>query len=172
MSDKVTVQFPSLIHQCSQDNLRWHSEFEVFFFTVAYWSETLILYLSSLCPDYSFPEAKSFTHTHGFTSRSMIHTPSRVMAVSTTCQYPMIHARSHFKELSVRDLKNALALGHVWCSLGERKVEACTFKVSCRFSSLISLQEEVVCFGILYCGNRAWQCDCVRIYCSLPARKL
>ncbi|XP_029000275.1 plakophilin-3 [Betta splendens] len=33
--------------------------------------------------DYSFPEARSFTHTHGFSSRSMIHTPSRVMAVST-----------------------------------------------------------------------------------------
>ncbi|KAK2853432.1 hypothetical protein Q5P01_006093 [Channa striata] len=33
--------------------------------------------------EYSFPEAKGFTHTHGFSSRSMIHTPSRVMAVST-----------------------------------------------------------------------------------------
>lgn len=33
--------------------------------------------------DYSFPEAKSFTHTHGFSSRSMIHTPSRVMAMPT-----------------------------------------------------------------------------------------
>ncbi|XP_044044730.1 plakophilin-3-like isoform X2 [Siniperca chuatsi] len=33
--------------------------------------------------DYSLPEAKSFTHTHGFSSRSMIHTPSRVMAVPT-----------------------------------------------------------------------------------------
>lgn len=162
MSDKVTVQFPSLIHQCSQDNLRWHSEFEVFFFTVAYWWETLILNLSSLCPDYSFPEAKSFTH--GFTSRSMIHTPSRVMAVSTTCQYTMINART----VCYRSQK-CFSFG---TCLGERKVEACTFKVSCRFSSLISLQEEVVCFGILYCGNWAWQCDCVRIHCSFPARKL
>ncbi|XP_068164396.1 plakophilin-3-like [Antennarius striatus] len=33
--------------------------------------------------DYSFPESKSFTHTLGFSSRSMIHTPSRVMAVPT-----------------------------------------------------------------------------------------
>ncbi|XP_035507766.1 plakophilin-3-like isoform X2 [Morone saxatilis] len=33
--------------------------------------------------DYSFPEAKSFTHSHGFSSRSMIHTPSRVLAVPT-----------------------------------------------------------------------------------------
>ncbi|KAM7423572.1 hypothetical protein PAMA_000091 [Pampus argenteus] len=33
--------------------------------------------------DYSFPAAKSINHTHGFSSRSMIHTPSRVMAVAT-----------------------------------------------------------------------------------------
>ncbi|KAM7406586.1 hypothetical protein PAMP_000957 [Pampus punctatissimus] len=33
--------------------------------------------------DYSFPAAKSVTHTHGFSSRSMIHTPSRIMAVAT-----------------------------------------------------------------------------------------
>lgn len=33
--------------------------------------------------DYSFPETKSLTHTLGFSSRSMIHTPSRVMAVPT-----------------------------------------------------------------------------------------
>lgn len=33
--------------------------------------------------DYSFPEAKSYTHTHGFTSRSMINTPTRVMAMPT-----------------------------------------------------------------------------------------
>ncbi|XP_028257607.1 plakophilin-3-like isoform X2 [Parambassis ranga] len=33
--------------------------------------------------DYSFPEVKSFSHSHGFSSRSMIHTPSRVMAVPT-----------------------------------------------------------------------------------------
>ncbi|XP_067452820.1 plakophilin-3-like [Thunnus thynnus] len=33
--------------------------------------------------DYSFPAAKSHTHTLGFSSRSMIHTPSRVMAVPT-----------------------------------------------------------------------------------------
>ncbi|XP_026234245.1 plakophilin-3 [Anabas testudineus] len=33
--------------------------------------------------DYSLPETKSFNHTHGFSSRSMIHTPSRVMAVAT-----------------------------------------------------------------------------------------
>uniref|UniRef100_A0A3Q3LK17 Plakophilin-3-like n=1 Tax=Mastacembelus armatus TaxID=205130 RepID=A0A3Q3LK17_9TELE len=32
--------------------------------------------------DYSLPEAR-FTHTHGFSSRSMIQTPSRVMAVPT-----------------------------------------------------------------------------------------
>ncbi|XP_068432251.1 plakophilin-3-like [Clinocottus analis] len=33
--------------------------------------------------DYNFPEAKSFSHTLGFSSRSMIHTPSRVMAMPT-----------------------------------------------------------------------------------------
>ncbi|XP_070762875.1 plakophilin-3-like [Enoplosus armatus] len=33
--------------------------------------------------DYCLPEAKSFTHAHAFSSRSMIHTPSRVMAVPT-----------------------------------------------------------------------------------------
>ncbi|KAM9366816.1 plakophilin-3-like [Symphorus nematophorus] len=33
--------------------------------------------------DYSFPEAKSYSHSHGFSSRSMIHTPTRVMAVPT-----------------------------------------------------------------------------------------
>ncbi|XP_074515598.1 plakophilin-3-like isoform X2 [Sebastes fasciatus] len=33
--------------------------------------------------DFSFPEAKSFSHTHGFSSRSMITTPSRVMAMPT-----------------------------------------------------------------------------------------
>nr|XP_046249759.1 plakophilin-3-like [Scatophagus argus]XP_046249844.1 plakophilin-3-like [Scatophagus argus] len=33
--------------------------------------------------DYNPPETKSFTHTHGFSSRSMIHTPSRIMAVPT-----------------------------------------------------------------------------------------
>lgn len=44
------------------------------------------LFLSCLCLDYSFPEARSFTHTHGFSSRSMIHTPSRIMAVSTAHQ--------------------------------------------------------------------------------------
>nr|XP_020441459.1 plakophilin-3-like isoform X2 [Monopterus albus] len=32
--------------------------------------------------DYSLPEA-SFAHIHGFSSRSMIHTPSRIMAVPT-----------------------------------------------------------------------------------------
>ncbi|XP_041790286.1 plakophilin-3-like [Chelmon rostratus] len=38
--------------------------------------------------DYSLPEAKSFTHTHGFSSRSMIHTPSRAMAVPTRPLHP------------------------------------------------------------------------------------
>uniref|UniRef100_UPI003AAC57F1 plakophilin-3-like n=1 Tax=Centroberyx gerrardi TaxID=166262 RepID=UPI003AAC57F1 len=33
--------------------------------------------------DYSIPAAKSFHPTHGFSSRSMIHTPSRIMAVPT-----------------------------------------------------------------------------------------
>ncbi|XP_035484183.1 plakophilin-3-like isoform X1 [Scophthalmus maximus] len=33
--------------------------------------------------DYSFPEAKSYSHSHGFSSRSLIHTPSRIMAVPT-----------------------------------------------------------------------------------------
>ncbi|KAM8762877.1 plakophilin-3-like isoform 3-T3 [Acanthopagrus schlegelii] len=33
--------------------------------------------------DYSFPEAKSLAHTLGFSSRSMIQTPSRVMAMPT-----------------------------------------------------------------------------------------
>ncbi|XP_040892776.1 plakophilin-3-like isoform X2 [Toxotes jaculatrix] len=33
--------------------------------------------------DYSLPEPKSFAFTHGFSSRSMIHTPSRVIAVPT-----------------------------------------------------------------------------------------
>ncbi|XP_047437002.1 plakophilin-3-like isoform X2 [Mugil cephalus] len=33
--------------------------------------------------DYSLPEAKCYTHTHGFSSRSMISAPSRVMAVPT-----------------------------------------------------------------------------------------
>ncbi|XP_067351041.1 plakophilin-3-like isoform X2 [Channa argus] len=33
--------------------------------------------------EYNLPDAKGFTHIHGFSSRSMIHTPSRVMAVST-----------------------------------------------------------------------------------------
>lgn len=33
--------------------------------------------------DYSLPAAKNFTHTHGFSSRSMIQTPSRVIAVPT-----------------------------------------------------------------------------------------
>ncbi|XP_078107461.1 plakophilin-3-like [Sander vitreus] len=33
--------------------------------------------------DYSVPEANSFSHSHGFSSRSMIHTPSRVMAMPT-----------------------------------------------------------------------------------------
>uniref|UniRef100_A0A8C2YXC9 Plakophilin 3 n=2 Tax=Cyclopterus lumpus TaxID=8103 RepID=A0A8C2YXC9_CYCLU len=33
--------------------------------------------------DYNLPEAKSISHTLGFSSRSMIHTPSRVMAMPT-----------------------------------------------------------------------------------------
>ncbi|KAM6942713.1 plakophilin-3-like [Xenentodon cancila] len=33
--------------------------------------------------DYSPPEVKNYGHTHGFSSRSMISTPTRVMAVST-----------------------------------------------------------------------------------------
>ncbi|XP_053173798.1 plakophilin-3-like [Scomber japonicus] len=33
--------------------------------------------------EYSFPAAKSYTHSHGFSSRSMIHTPSRIIAVPT-----------------------------------------------------------------------------------------
>ncbi|XP_040009656.1 plakophilin-3-like isoform X2 [Xiphias gladius] len=33
--------------------------------------------------DYSLPDPKRFTTTHGFSSRSMIHTPSRIMAVPT-----------------------------------------------------------------------------------------
>ncbi|XP_068566838.1 plakophilin-3-like [Cebidichthys violaceus] len=33
--------------------------------------------------DYNHPEAKSFSHALGFSSRSMIHTPSRVMAMPT-----------------------------------------------------------------------------------------
>nr|XP_019935770.1 PREDICTED: plakophilin-3-like [Paralichthys olivaceus] len=33
--------------------------------------------------DYNFPETKSLAHTLGFSSRSMIHTPSRIMAVPT-----------------------------------------------------------------------------------------
>ncbi|XP_038556729.1 plakophilin-3-like isoform X2 [Micropterus salmoides] len=39
-------------------------------------------FLSDCSRDYSIPDAKSFP-THGFSSRSMIHTPSRVMAVAT-----------------------------------------------------------------------------------------
>lgn len=49
--------------------------------------------LSSLCPDYNIPEPKSLTHTLGFSSRSMIHTPGRIMAVSTACKSTAIHAR-------------------------------------------------------------------------------
>ncbi|GLD58470.1 plakophilin-3-like isoform X2 [Lates japonicus] len=41
--------------------------------------------------DYSLPEAKGFTLTHGFSSRSMIHTPSRIMAVPTV---PLHYSRS------------------------------------------------------------------------------
>ncbi|XP_056268842.1 plakophilin-3-like isoform X1 [Pseudoliparis swirei] len=33
--------------------------------------------------DYNLPEAKSISHTFGFSSRSMIHTPSRVMSMPT-----------------------------------------------------------------------------------------
>lgn len=33
-------------------------------------------------PDYSYPETRHYNHSHGFSSRSMINTPSRVMAVS------------------------------------------------------------------------------------------
>lgn len=54
---------------------------------MAFWSKTQLFFLSSLCLDYSFPEAKSLAHTLGFSSRSMIQTPSRIMAVSTTCQH-------------------------------------------------------------------------------------
>jgi len=49
--------------------------------------KTLIFDLSFLFLDYNLPEAKSISHTFGFSSRSMIHTPSRVMSVSTACQY-------------------------------------------------------------------------------------
>ncbi|KAM9860470.1 plakophilin-3-like [Aulostomus maculatus] len=33
--------------------------------------------------DYSFPSTRGVSHSHGFSSRSMIHTPSRTMAVPT-----------------------------------------------------------------------------------------
>ncbi|XP_050925389.1 plakophilin-3 isoform X5 [Lates calcarifer] len=41
--------------------------------------------------DYSLPEAKGFILTHGFSSRSTIHTPSRIMAVPTV---PLHYSRS------------------------------------------------------------------------------
>ncbi|CAN9506901.1 unnamed protein product [Ophioblennius macclurei] len=33
--------------------------------------------------EYNLPEVKSYSHSHGFSSRSMIHTPSRIMSVPT-----------------------------------------------------------------------------------------
>lgn len=42
-----------------------------------------IFFPSVSCPDYGAPDLKTFSHGHGFSSRSMISTPTRVMAVST-----------------------------------------------------------------------------------------
>ena len=68
----------------------------------------LHLFVSSLFLDFYHPEAKSFSHTLGFSSRSMVHTPSRVMAVSMNT---MMHARKHLKSCPAHTSEKLCSFG-------------------------------------------------------------